>query len=224
MSTDIEVSYEINMQKLLIYDMYTISSYIMNLHKNKKPFDYTYLIELEYSKFYTLITSLIKNIKSNPGPKEHHKNFKFEYYNDLIKNIVNTIDKYPQKKHIFTTNEIPVFLSTVLNGYYYLNKFKSFLKDYKSDIVNEILSLTSIKGSFHTFLFWIELYNIDILKDDYNFIFQNSIKNADDRIFKWYINQIKKNNSLLLQKTYMIEKLLYTILLSNIEAKSVIFI
>lgn len=219
MSTDIEVSNEINMQKLLTYDMYTISSYIINLYKNKTTFDYTHLIKLEYSNFYTLITSLMKNINFECGPKENHKNFKSEYFNDLIKNIVTTIDKYPKKKELFTTNEIPKALTIILNGYLYLNKFKSFLKDYTIDSINEILSLTSMKGSFRTFLFWVELYNIDVLKDDYNFVFQNSIKNADDRIYKWYINEIKKNNSLLLQKTYMIEKLLDTILTSNIPDK-----
>jgi hypothetical protein len=69
-------------------------------------------------------------------------------------------------------------------------------------------------------MYWKELSNIDLYSEDSNYILINAIINSDDRLFDWYIKELKKNkHDKYFQKSSTVINVLESILSSQIPMK-----
>ena len=135
--------------------------------------------------------------------------------------LVNVVLTNIHKEQIFKQNIIYfLYILTIIeHGHKFLKQIKNILVFENEDLKKEILNISSTKGGFPAFLFWINFLKIDILKDNNNYIIINSINNSDDRLYKWTLEKIKENKSMLLHKTYIIEQMLSNLLTSIIPTK-----
>jgi SAM-dependent methyltransferase len=195
-------------------------------------FDYTKIQNLDPQYYLFFINAFFDIINSSHGPlyssdlqKISTKNYKLSYYEPLIAYVIDKISTYSKVTVLFKYSELLKMhscLTTTIHGHKYLNIIKKFI--HLENIISFktfLIDLAISKGTFYSFLFWIEFFKEDIFRDsdtDQNF-FVKTIRNSDDRIFKWSVEKIKENKSLLLQKTSVIENLLSLILQSNIPQK-----
>jgi len=150
-----------------------------------------------------------------------HKNYKLSYFNDLVSLLIDIVISYEHKEKIFQQHVryFLYILTTIEHGHTFLKQIKNILIIENNDLKKDILTLSSSKGGFPAFLFWIAFFNIDILKDEYNYIVINSIKNSDDRLYKWILEKIKENKSMLLHKNIIITQMISNLLSSLIPTK-----
>jgi SAM-dependent methyltransferase len=215
MSKTKKVSNEININ-------YEIDK-IMELYKSKEinNYDFNKLLNLNLFYYVLFLEAISKIIYMTQGHQESDKNFKLSYFSNLVTLLINNILLYKDKNKIFKEN-IKYFLyllSVIRDGHLFLKNIKNILFIEDELLKKDILSISSLKGVFPVFLFWIDFFKIDVFKDEYEYIISLSIKNADNRLYKWFLEKIKENNSMLLHKDYIIEQLLSNLLTSSILPK-----
>ena len=154
----------------------------------------------------------------------NNKNYKLSFFDSYLNFIIIILDTHPNKENIkkkFIKKDFLEIITTSINGHKYLNILKSFiisnLKDYKS---TTMLYFAANKGTLLTFLFWRDIFKVDLLDQIYISTIIFSIENSDDRIFKWYINEInEKDKNIFIKNESIIRKLIITILKSVIPDK-----
>jgi SAM-dependent methyltransferase len=196
---------------------------LLESYKNKQIDTYDFSkfknINLDvYASFLELISTKIYN---SQGHQESDKNFKLSYFSQLVTLLMNTITTYVHRKNLFhqNMNTFLYVLTMIEHGQKFLKQIKDILIVKDENFKKEILSLSSSKGGFPAFLFWMDFFKIDILKDDHNYIVINSIKNSDDRLYKWTLEKIKENKSMLLHKKTVVQHMLANLLSSIIPIK-----
>jgi len=180
---------------------------------------------LSEEEIVILINRLCITIKTSTKINEKN-NYKLVHYQPLIEFIIKIILHYTDKYNLLKKINIVHFLSIVSKvdkAHLYLNKFKHLITNEKildKDILKYLLNNSAANGSLLTFIFWKDLANIDIYSDESNYILINAIKNSDDRIFNWYIKELKNNNhDKYFQKSSTVINVLDSILNSSIPEK-----
>ena len=202
----------------------TESDILLDLYNNKKinTFDFNKFktADLDFLISFIELTSL-KIYTTNQKHQYFNKNFKLSYYSDLVCILVNIVLTNIHKKNIFQQNMkyFLYILTIITKGHIFLKQIKSILVFENEDLKKDILNLSSTDGSFNAFLFWINFLNINILKDDSNNIIVNSISNSDDRLYKWILEKIKVNKSMILYENNIIERMITNLLTSLIPTK-----
>lgn len=165
-----------------------------------------------------------------------HKNFKMEYYYPLLEFVVDIINKLylspnitsvdVQKLDSILLKSLIEKLTKLYKGQNLLNKLNYHITKVvkKEDYINSMLIESSVSGTFITFLFWLnktkskklDCLNASVLND----IYTSCIGNSDDRLFKFVMNHIVKNDKLFFQqKSSLITKMIETLALSIVPAK-----
>jgi SAM-dependent methyltransferase len=211
---------------------------LLNLYKcdSLSTFNIENIQKLDVYYYNIFMNTVYNMINASHGPIHYNhpsiigvniksKNWKLSYYEKLIEYITNKICEYSKVTELFELNEnIQLYscLTLTIHGHKFLNKIKKYINPTKlHNTKSYLIDLAVSKGTFYTFLFWIQFFKEDIFKesDMEQSIFVKTIKNSDDRIFKWCIEKIKENNSLLLQKTWIIKNLISQVLQSAIPSK-----
>ena len=175
-----------------------------------------------------LFPALISHI-SKGHINSNHKNFKMEYYYTLLEIIVNQVNKIyldnsvgiqsniinleMKLDNFIISNLIPKINQTI-KGQILLSRLNKRIeslldsKQKKSDwnSIDILLFLHEVAkgGSYLTFLFWLSktkeknIENLPNVTKEY--IFVHSIGNSDDRIYKYILNNILKDDKLFFQK------------------------
>jgi SAM-dependent methyltransferase len=174
------------------------------------------------SLFNKILNERVKYGKILIDDKEN-KNYKLSYYKQLIENMVKIIINYKNKNELFVgvMNLLIHTITKLEKGHLLLEVIKPLCIANKDKInKNSVLGLASLKGTLPIFIFWKNFYDLDINSDENINIFVNSIHNSDDRLFIWFLNEIKKNNQeKFFNKSSTIEGMLRNILRSNIPDK-----
>jgi SAM-dependent methyltransferase len=185
-------------------------------------------ISMEYDKIGESFLIIFKNTIIQ-GNHYNFKNYKLCVNQPLIMKIVNIILKYKNNDKLFeyliNNNIFLVTLTNIIKGHEYLNQLKNLILKYKNSIdIPYLLNVSAGKGMLPTFIFWKNLLNENIFTDKYNTILSLAIKNSDDRIYKWYLKELKNNNSnvLYFQKSLNIVNILKSILKSQIPIKYIL--
>jgi len=177
---------------------------------------------IEDIKINKLLNGIILFISD--GPIGNNKNYRLEYYESYIKFIIKILITHPRKYTIcklYIKIKFLEIITKLVKSHQYLKMIEIFLIDNKESYnAKSMLTFTASKGNLLSFLFWNKFFKLDLLDDENICIFEGSIKNSDDRIFKWYINYMKesKTNSYFQKKTVIVN-LLNTILSSLIPDK-----
>lgn len=194
---------------------------LLDLYNKKKIniYDFNKFKKLDLNLLVSFIELISLKIYMNQKHDSFNKNFKLSYYNNLVSLLVNVIITNIHGKKIFQQNIIYfLYILTIIeHGHKFLKQIKNILVFENEDLKKEILNLSSSKGGFPAFLFWINFLKIDILKNDYIII--NSINNSDDRLYKWTLEKIKENKSMLLHKNNIIKQMITNLLSSLIPTK-----
>jgi ubiquinone/menaquinone biosynthesis C-methylase UbiE len=203
------VNYEVN-------DLFTFHS-----SKELDKYDFNKLKNTNMEHFTSFIEQVSTRIYNSQGHQESDKNYKLSYFSQIVTQIINQIINYKHKKNIFQHNmkHFLYVLTLIEHGHKFLKQIKDILTFDKETFKTEILHMSSSKGGFPAFLFWMNFFNIDILKDDFNYIIINSIKNSDDRLYKWILDKIKENKSMLLHKNSVVEQMLNNLLTAGTPTK-----
>lgn len=203
--------------------MAEFNNLVESLSKHKTlPFPISDLDLYDLETFNTFIDKIFGVIYNTQGRVGTCKNYKLSYYEHIIEILVELIFMHPLKKEIFETKDmekILLVLSLTIHGHKYLNKLKDNIIKMNITEKEVLLASSASRGGFPTFLFWANHFNIDILKDENKYLFQISIKNSDNRLFKWTIHKIKADKSMLLHNTDVIQTLISEIFCSTIPAK-----
>ena len=215
MSKTKKVSNEININEEI--------NKIIELYKSKQinNYDFNKLLNLNLFRYVLFLETISKIIYTTQGHQESDKNFKLSYFSNLVILLINNILLYKDKNKIFKEN-IKYFLyllSIIKDGHLFLKNIKNIIFIEDENLKKDILSLSSLKGVFPVFLFWIDFLKIDIFKDEYEYIISLSIKNSDDRLYKWILEKIKENKPLLLQKDGFIDPMLSNLMSSPTDKK-----
>lgn len=162
------------------------------------------------------------------------KDFKFESYYDLLKIISERIITLepklatPGDKNVIRgiISNLLIKLTILSKGQTILRKFKSIISKYKYNCI-DYLSGAAINGTFLTFLFWLEIYNmrklIELPQDLLEELFVKSIANSDDRLYKYILETCLSKNKLFLQNNEnIIRKILKSLSNSNIPNKYIL--
>lgn len=183
----------------------------------------------------SFMLTLINRI-SPANINESTKNYKMEFYYNLLEFVVNNICTLYTSDNLIN-HEIELldnYLSdSLLEKLTKLSKGQNLLKKlefYIIKIVNTehkieyLLQIASKSGTFSTFLFWLNktkakcLHNIgpELLEE----IYINSIGNSDDRLYKYILNFIGSHDKLFFQKKHeVIVKLIRTLACSYVPSK-----
>lgn len=198
-------------------------SILLKLYKNNKinTYDFNKFKNIDLNILVSFVELVSLSIYTDKGYQEINKNFKLSYFNGLVSLLIDTVISYTYKEKIFQQNVryFLYILTTIEHGHQHLKQIKNILIIEDDNLKKEILNLSSSKGGFPAFLFWIDFFNIDILKDEYNYIVINSIKNSDDRLYKWILEKIKENKSMLLHQNIIITQMITNLLSSLIPIK-----
>jgi hypothetical protein len=172
-----------------------------------------------------------KNYKSNVRNIFFKPIYKLEFYEPIFKMLNYIIVSNPNKKNIYNNISMSYLerLSSLKNGYIYLNNIKDMIKEtIVFNDVNKLLLITSEKGSYMTFMFWNKMkYQFNLCQEqlnNYNIkIISNSIINSDMRIFEWFLKFYKKNSSDTIESnkidSAIVFVLIATLLKSNMKNK-----
>lgn len=210
--------------------------YMVEFDNIKKLVDLNKVSDYDYRKLNFNIddtASLINDILllCSPGPvNDIIKNYKMSYYRPLYELAVNIILNRPLKEQtlIFNIihNNLLTKLSTIDKSHLLLNRIRHLIRDdlFEDNLVKEtFLEVVVSKGAFPSFIFWKNRLNIDIFSDSTQKLFKLSISNADDRIYKWFLDEFKKaDKNIIFQKYEVITSLLNNILQSNIPVKYIL--
>jgi ubiquinone/menaquinone biosynthesis C-methylase UbiE len=191
--------------------------------KKLEPYNFENIYNsIEDNKIGKIINGVTSLISS--GPVGSSKNYRLEYYEFYVKFIITILTTHPRKytinKFYLKLNFLEI-LTRLMKGNEYLKKIEAFIIDNFKDLNTiSMLTFAASKGNILSFLFWKKFLKTDLLVDENSCIFEGSIKNSDDRIFKWFINHMKETNkNTYFQKSSVIVNLLNTILTSNIPDK-----
>jgi SAM-dependent methyltransferase len=198
------------------------------IEKKLDTYNHTILSSFSENSITKLVTLI--NSKISVGPSIDNKNYKLSYYEPYVKFISVILDKYVKNEFLFKIIKESNLLSTLTilptsvtfedknhklfegGGIVYLKKYNSILTLNKKNLnENHLLITASSKGNLPTFLFWKTFFGTDMTKDESSIYLEQSIKNSDNRIFKWYISQKNIN----LKKTSVITNMLSNILSSS---------
>lgn len=216
-----KVSNEIN--KISQYDMSTYGDELVTKFGLKKlnEFKIDLIQKTPVNCYGVFVKAVFDRIIMSQGHINENKNYKLSYFEDLISYMIDNICNYPSVSDLFSTQSLDnlyTVLTLTIHGHKYLNKIKKYM-DQKIIHKDVILNFAVSRGGFPTFVFWINFFNEDILKESNNMLLTKSIRNSDDRIFKWVLDKIKENKSMMLQKSHFIESLLTEVLQSTIPPK-----
>jgi len=168
---------------------------------------------------------LVHKIGENEDNLNQKSNYKLIYFEPLIKFIFDIILKHSQKDQIIHKLIGTRFLEVLtiqINGIKYLNLIESNIKLNINEVKkNNIIQILGSKGNLPTFIFWKKMFDLDFMKDDSLIIFEKSIKNPDDRIYKWYLTEMSKNKGYIL-KNNTVDNILHNILGSSTPIKFVL--
>ena len=176
-----------------------------------------------------------KNYKSNVRNIFFKPIYKLEFYEPIFKMLNYIIVSNPNKKTIYNNISMSYLerLSSLKNGYIYLNNIKDMIKEtIVYDNVNKLLLITSERGSYMTFMFWNKMkHQFNLCQEqlnNYNIkIISNSIINSDIRIFEWFLTFYKKNSSNTIESnkidSAIVFVLIATLLKSNMKNKHKLF-
>jgi len=196
---------------------------LLDLYNNNKvsTFDFKKFKNADLNSIVSFIELVSIKIFMNQKHQSFNKNFKLSYYSNLVHLLVNVVLTNIHKEQIFKQNIIYfLYILTIIeHGHNFLKQIKNILVFENEDLKKEILNISSTKGGFPAFLFWINFLKIDILKDNNNYIIINSINNSDDRLYKWTLEKIKENKSMLLHKNNIIKQMITNLLSSLIPTK-----
>ena len=190
---------------------------------NLETYDINKLLNFSEQSNIKIIKALINKIVAVPIPT----NYKLSFYEPLLKLIFNVLLKHTKSSLIINKLLETHFLDVLtmhLNGIKYLNLIESNIKE-NIKIVKKtsIVNILGNKGNLPTFIFWKKIFNFEILNEESLGIFEKSIKNSDDRIFKWFLTEMKKGLGVTyFLKSHNIETLLHNILISQTPAKFVL--
>ena len=120
-------------------------------------------------------------------------NYKLSFYIPLIDVLVNITKKYLLK----TNSDLFPLLLTITKtdkGHKYLYELESFVITAKisHDHMIYILKAAALKGTVKAFMFWKNISKISIFSKENSYILTNSIKNPDDRLFLWFLKELKE--------------------------------
>lgn len=198
-------------------------SILLDLYNKKKinTYDFNKFRNADLDILVSFIELVSLTIYIDQGHQEFNKNFKLSYFDELVSLLVNIVITNIHRDKIFkqSTRYFLYILTTIEHGHRYLKQIKNILFFEDNNLKTEILSISSTKGGFPAFLFWVDFFKIDILKDEYNYIIINSIKNSDDRLYKWTLEKIKENKSMLLHKNIVVKQMITNLLSSLIPIK-----
>ena len=180
------------------------SSYLDNFKSDLKLLNDSEFINSGYINISNHIGLIFKN-KIVEGIHANDKNYKLSVYQLLVSSVIDFITTYKDNdkllEHIFANNDsFLTVLTLVTKGHVYLHKLKDFIKKYKNIInTNGLVNSAACKGTLPTFMFWIgiedpEKYIFDVDVKN-TCILASAIKNSDDRIYKWYLKELKKHEN-----------------------------
>lgn len=223
----------------------------INLHlKNGTldKYDFNKLQVNDQISLFSNLTSFMGKGHIPIGDTNKIKNFKMEYYFPLLEKIVNQIiviyfdkfNKFSQTEKIdyqSTLDSILIGLiipriNGLIKGQILLSSLNSiidkiFMSSVNYPTINNFLCESSHGGSYLTFLFWLNKTKEKIIKNlsltTKKQIFTNSIGNSDDRIYKYVLDNILKDDKLFFQtnKT-LIKDLFYTLANSLVPRKYIL--
>ena len=158
-------------------------------------FDFSHFNAVSNSEIVTIINKICTEKIRATNKTTVKLNYKYSYYSSLIIFLVNVVKKYliNEKMDLYP---LLVVVTKYNKGHNLLDELKPMIEVNKMNIecVHYIMSLAANKGTIKTFLFWKEINKVDnIFNDESRYIFNNSIKNPDDRIFLWFLEQLKLN-------------------------------
>jgi len=157
-------------------------------------FDFSHFNSVTNSEIVTIINKICTEKVRATNKTTVKLNYKYSYYSSLINFLVNVVKKYLMNEKM-DLYPLLIVITKSIKGHNLLDELKTVIEPNKmsNEYVNYIMTLASGKGTIKTFLFWKEMNKINIFGDDSRYILNNSIKNPDDRIFLWFLDQIRLN-------------------------------
>lgn len=164
---------------------------------------------------------------------ESNKNYKMEFYYNLLEFIVNSVCKLYISNNLknnekelldnYLSDSLLEKLTKLSKGQCLLDKLNYYIivTEYR---IENFLRIASKSGTFSTFLFWLNktkgknLNNLssELLED----VYINSIGNSDDRLYKYILNFIEKYDKLFFQKNVnVINNLINSLSCSHVPPK-----
>ena len=222
----------------------------INLHLKNGTLDKYDFNKLQVNDQISLFSNLISYMGKGHipiGDVKKNKNFKMEYYFPLLEKIVNQIIIiYYDKFNKFLQNEKKEYQSTLDNiligliipringlikGQILLSRMNSIIEklvisSVNNSTVTRFLCESSHGGSYLTFLFWLNktkektIQNLSLTTKKQ--IFTNSIGNSDDRIYKYILDNILKEDKLFFQTNKTLMKDLFYVLSNSLVPKKYI--
>lgn len=222
----------------------------INLHLKNGTLDKYNFNKLQVNDQISLFSNLISYMGKGHipiGDVKKNKNFKMEYYFPLLEKIVNQIIIiYYDKFNKFLQNEKKEYQSTLDNiligliipringlikGQILLSRMNSIIEklvisSVNNSTVTRFLCESSHGGCYLTFLFWLNktkektINNLPLTTKKQ--IFTNSIGNSDDRIYKYVLDNILKEDKLFFQTNKTLMKDLFYVLANSLVPKKYI--
>jgi len=222
----------------------------VNLHLKNGTLDKYDFNKLQVSDQISLFSNLINFMGKGHipmGDVKNSKNFKMEYFFPLVEKIVNQIIIiYYDKFNKFTQDEKLDYQSTLnsiligliipkinglIRGQILLSRMNSIIEKLFISSVNNSTVITFLNESSHggcylTFLFWLNktkektIQNLSLTTKKQ--IFTNSIGNSDDRIYKYVLDNILKEDKLFFQTNKTLMKDLFYVLANSLVPKKYI--
>jgi len=157
-------------------------------------FDFSHFNSVTNSEIVTIINKICTEKVRATNKTTVKLNYKYSYYSSLINFLVNVVKKYLMNEKM-DLYPLLIVITKSIKGHNLLDELKTVIEPNKmsNEYVNYIMTLASGKGTIKTFLFWKEMNKINIFGDDSRYILNNSLKNPDDRIFLWFLDQIRLN-------------------------------
>ena len=144
-------------------------SILLKLYKNNKinTYDFNKFKNIDLNILVSFVELVSLSIYTDKGYQEINKNFKLSYFNGLVSLLIDTVISYTYKEKIFQQNVryFLYILTTIEHGHQHLKQIKNILYIEDDNLKKEILNLSSSKGGFPAFLFWIDFFNL--CRDDY---------------------------------------------------------
>lgn len=187
-----------------------------------KDYEIDNIIKLSNSSLQIVLSSLCNTIKSSPY------SYKLSYYEPVIKFITNIIIKYHTSKKVIDLSyndfEILKLISTSSHGITHLKNIRNIIICENIISPNNIFIITryvAAKGLFPAYLFWINFIKPYTLSySDYSLVLEDSIKNSDDRIFKFLLKNAPIDSpSKFYKNKDNIEQVLISVLCSSLPKK-----
>ena len=178
------------------------------------------------TKMFTILLQKVKvgPMKNNLGITID-KNYKLSYFKPLIELLVKILFVVSEETKDTLFKNINLLLMSIITkldkGHFLFHKLKPLIEKHKESLdFDSLIALSAQKGTIPTFMFWKNYTKIDLFSEDNKKILTGAITNSDDRTFKWYIEELQKNNhKQFFQKSSTVEKILEAILRCTIPSK-----